>query len=61
LPQTEAAWRSSLAGYQAGRGEFALLLEAERRLQQTRIDLLRARVEADVMAAEIERIVGEQP
>jgi hypothetical protein len=30
-------------------------------LQQARIDLLRARVEADVMAAEIERIVGEQP
>jgi outer membrane protein, heavy metal efflux system len=61
LPQSEAAWRSVLAEYQAGRSEFALLLEAERRLQQARLDLLRARAEQQVMLAEIERIVGEEP
>lgn len=61
LPQTDAAWRSALFDYQAGRGEFALLLEAERRVQQARLDLLRARVEQRVMLAEIERIVGEEP
>lgn len=61
VPQTEAAWSTGLAAYQAGRAEFALLLEAERRLQQARIDLLRSRTEQQVMVAEIERIVGEEP
>ncbi len=61
LPQTEAAWRAGLTAYQAGRAEFALLLEAERRLQQARLDLLRSRTEQQVMIAEIERIMGEEP
>jgi outer membrane protein TolC len=61
LPQSQAAWRAGLVEYQAGRGEFALLLEAERRLQQARLDLLNARAEQQVMVAEIERIVGEEP
>jgi len=61
LPQITAAWRSGLAEYQAGRSEFALLLDTERRLQQARLDLLRARVEQQVMLAEIVRIVGEEP
>jgi outer membrane protein TolC len=61
LPQTEAAWRAGLIEYQTGRGEFALLLDAERRLQQARIDLLNSRAEQQVMLAEIERIVGEEP
>ncbi len=61
LPQSEAAWQSGLAAYQAGRGEFAMLLEAARRLQQARLDLLGVRAEQQAMAAEIERIVGEAP
>jgi len=61
LPQADAAWRSILAGYQSGRGEFAMLLQAQRRLQQARLDLLRSQVEQQVMAAEIEKLLGDEP
>jgi outer membrane protein, heavy metal efflux system len=59
LPQSELALQSALAAYESGKGEFAMLLEAQRQIRKSRQDLLKAQVEAQMRLAEIERILGE--
>lgn len=59
LPQTELTLQAALAGYEAGRVDFATLLDAQRQIRKARQDLIRARAEQQSRLAEIERIVGE--
>ena len=60
LPQSELSLQSSLAAYENGKVDFATLLEAQRQIRKGRQELLKARVEAQLRLADIERIVGEE-
>jgi cobalt-zinc-cadmium efflux system outer membrane protein len=59
LPQSQLTFDSALSAYQAGRVDFGTLLDAQRQIRRTRLDLLRVQLEQQVRLAEIERIVGE--
>ena len=57
-PQTQAAYRSALSGYQFGQGELTAVLEAAHRTQEIRLELLKVQAEQQALLAEIERIIG---
>ncbi len=59
LPQVELTFESALVGYQTGRVDFATLLDAQRQIRRTRLDLLKVELEQQMRLAEIERLVGE--
>lgn len=59
LPQVELTFESALVGYQTGRVDFATLLDAQRQIRRTRLDLLKIDLEQQMRLAEIERLVGE--
>jgi outer membrane protein TolC len=58
LPQATVNYESALAGYEAGKVDFATLLEAERQVKTARLERLRARVEQEARQAQIERMIG---
>jgi outer membrane protein TolC len=60
LPQSELTFRSALAGYQTGKVDFATLLDAQRQIRQSKLNQIKAGVEAQKRLNEIERIVGEE-
>lgn len=60
LPQAELAFQSALTSYENGRVEFATLLETQRQLRMARQSQLRARTDAQLQLAEIERLLGEE-
>lgn len=60
LPQSELTLRSALAGYQTGKVDFATLLDAQRQIRQTKLNQIKAAVEAQKRLATIESIVGEE-
>jgi outer membrane protein TolC len=60
LPQAELALQSTLAGYESGKAEFAMLLEAQGQIRRSRLALLKTQVEARMALAEIERLLGEE-
>lgn len=51
--------QSALAGYETGKVDFTSLLEAQRQTRRARLDLLKTQVDAQMRAAEIERILGD--
>jgi outer membrane protein, heavy metal efflux system len=59
LPQSELSLQSAVAGYENGKVDFATLLEAQRAVRRTRLDLVKAQVDAQLRVAEIERTLGE--
>lgn len=59
LPQSELGLKSALAAYENGKGEFSMLLDAQRQIRKARQEILKSQVEAQMRLAEIERIVGE--
>ena len=59
LPQAQLSLNSALAAYEAGKVDFATVLEAQRLIRKAQQDRLKVRVEAQMRLAEIERIVGE--
>ncbi len=58
-PQSELNYRSALAAYENGKVDFASLLEAQRQIRRSRLDELKARVEAQLRLADIERLIGK--
>lgn len=60
IPQAELTFRSALAGYEAGKVDFATLLDAQRAIKRARQDRLKAQVEQELRISEIERMVGEE-
>jgi outer membrane protein, heavy metal efflux system len=58
LPQYEAAYRAVLASYGEGRGELTTVLEAEHRLHETNLEIIRTQVEGQTALAAIERLIG---
>jgi outer membrane protein, heavy metal efflux system len=59
LPQSQLTFDSALSAYQSGRVDFGTLLDAQRQIRKTRLDLLKVQLEQQMRLAEIERIVGE--
>ncbi len=59
LPQSQLTFDSALSAYQSGRVDFGTLLDGQRQIRKTRLDLLRVQLEQQMRLAEIERIVGE--
>ncbi len=59
LPQSELSLQSSVAAYENGKAEFAMLLEAQRQIRKARQELLKTQVEAQLRLTDIERILGE--
>ena len=59
LPQYQAAYRSTLASYGEGRGELATVLEAEHRLHETNLEILRTQLDGQTALAAIERLIGD--
>ena len=59
LPQAEATLQSALAGYETGKVDFATLLDAQRQIRRSKLDRLKAQVDARSRLANIEKILGE--
>lgn len=59
LPQSQATLDSALAGYENGRLDFATLLDAQRQIRKSKVDSIKAQVEAQGRLAAIERLLGE--
>jgi outer membrane protein TolC len=60
LPQSELTYQSALAGYETGKVEFAMLVEAQRQILQAKQQRLKAQLDAQQRLAEIERLLGEE-
>ncbi len=60
IPQVELAFRSALAGYEAGKVDFVSLLDAQRAIRRARQDELKAEVEQAMRLSEIEKMIGEE-
>ncbi len=59
LPQGELTFSSALAGYEAGKVDFATLLDAQRQIRQAKQNQIKAQFEAQIRLAEIEKLLGE--
>jgi cobalt-zinc-cadmium efflux system outer membrane protein len=60
LPQLEAAQKSALALYRRDQGTLTAVIEAEHRIHQAQLDLLRADNDAQTALAAIERLIGAE-
>ena len=60
LPQAELTYQSALAGYETGKVDFAVLLDAQRQILNARQQQLKSQLEAQLRFAEIERLLGEE-
>lgn len=59
LPQAELAFQAALAGYETGKVDFATVLESQRQIRRTKLDLITTRAEQRARLADIERLLGE--
>ena len=60
LPQAELSLQSALAGYEAGKLDFASVLEAQRQIRQARQSRIKAQAEGQARLAQLERLLGEE-
>jgi len=60
LPQAELTYQSALAGYETGKVDFAILLDAQRQILKARQQQLKSQLDAQLRLAEIERLLGEE-
>ena len=58
IPKLAAVQKAALAAYRQNQGTLTSVLEAEHRIHQARLDLLRADNDAQVALAAIERLIG---
>lgn len=58
IPKLDTAHKSTIALYRRDQGTLAAVLEAEHRIHQARLDLLRADTDAQSALAAIERLIG---
>ena len=58
LPQARATLRTTLASYSQGRGDLGSAIDAERRIREIELTLLRTELDEQVSRASIERLIG---
>jgi outer membrane protein TolC len=59
LPETQITFESALVGYQTGKIDFATLLDAAKQILMAKREVLKAKVDAEMRLAQIERLLGE--
>jgi outer membrane protein TolC len=59
LPQAELILQSALAVYEAGKVDFASVMDAQRQIRQAKISRIKAQAEGQARLAQIERLLGE--
>ncbi len=58
LAQAELSLQSALAGYEAGKLDFAAVLDAQRQIRQAKLSRIKAQAEGQARLAQIERLLG---
>jgi outer membrane protein TolC len=59
LPQAELTLQAALVGYEAGKVDFATVLDAQRQIRQAKQTRIKAQAEGQARLAQIERLLGE--
>jgi cobalt-zinc-cadmium efflux system outer membrane protein len=59
LPQAELTLQAALVGYEAGKLDFATVLDAQRQIRQAKQSRIKAQAEGQARLAQIERLLGE--
>ncbi len=59
LPQAELTYQAALAGYETGKVDFAMLIEAQKQILQSRQQQLQAQTEMQLRLADIEKLLGD--
>ncbi|MFZ5524272.1 MAG: TolC family protein [Pseudomonadota bacterium] len=60
LPQAELTYQSALAGYETGKVEFAMLIEAQKQILKSKQQQLQAQTDMQLRLADIEKLLGEE-
>ncbi len=60
LPQAQLTYQSALAGYETGKVDFAMLIEAQRQRLKARQQQLQAQTDMQLRLADIEKLLGEE-
>ncbi len=60
LPQAELTYQSALVGYENGKVDFAMLIEAEQQLLKAKQQQLQAQTDMQLRLADIEKLLGEE-
>ena len=60
LPQAELTYQSALAGYETGKMDFAILIEARKQILKARQQQLQAQTDMQLRLADIEKLLGEE-
>lgn len=58
LPQVRATLKAARAGYETGQVDFTTLIQAERQILKTRLDLLDAETESAIRLSDLEQLTG---
>lgn len=60
LPQAELTYQSALAGYENGKVDFAMLIEAQQQILKAQQQQLQAQSDMQLRLADIEKLLGEE-
>lgn len=60
LPQAELTYQSALAGYETGKVDFAMLIDAQKQILKARQQQLQAQTDMQLRLADIEKLLGEE-
>jgi outer membrane protein TolC len=60
VPQAELTYQSALAGYETGKVDFAMLVEAQKQILKIRQQHLQAQTDMQLRLADIEKLFGEE-
>lgn len=60
LPQADLTYQSALAGYETGKVDFAMLLEAQKQILKARQQQLQIQTDMQLRLADIEKLLGEE-
>jgi outer membrane protein TolC len=60
LPQADLTYQSALAGYETGKVDFAMLIEAQKQILKSRQQQLQAQTDMQLRLADIEKLLGEE-
>ena len=59
-PQADLTYQSALAGYETGKVDFVMLIEAQKQILKARQQLLQAQIDIQLRLADIEKLLGEE-
>lgn len=60
LPQAELTYQSALTGYENGKVDFAMLIEAQKQILKARQQQLQIQTDMQLRLADIEKLLGEE-